>query len=92
MDIHPGRLRVILAVLLIAASTFVLFSGALNNDFIGWDDEFYVLMNPYITPLSPAMVWRMFSHVHFKSCTPSTTKYGAWTLAVTTSPTWCCTR
>jgi tetratricopeptide (TPR) repeat protein len=72
MDIHPGRLRVILAVLLIAASTFVLFSGALNNDFIGWDDEFYVLMNPYITPLSPAMVWRMFSHVHFKSWTPLT--------------------
>ena len=72
MDFHPGRQRIVLAALLIAASTFVLFSGALNNDFIGWDDEFYVLMNPYITPLSPAMVWQMFSNVHFKSWTPLT--------------------
>ena len=55
MILHPGRQRVILAALLIVASTFVLFSGALNNDFIGWDDEFYVLANPYIAPLTPAM-------------------------------------
>jgi tetratricopeptide (TPR) repeat protein len=72
MNPHPGRQRIILSALLIAASTFVLFSGALNNDFIGWDDEPYVLANPYITPLSPAMVWQMFSHVHFKSWTPLT--------------------
>jgi tetratricopeptide (TPR) repeat protein len=72
MNLHPGRQRTILSALLIAASTFVLFSGALNNDFIGWDDEFYVLSNPYITPLSPAMVWQMFSNVHFKSWTPLT--------------------
>jgi Tfp pilus assembly protein PilF len=72
MDLHPGRQRIILAALLIAASTFVLFSGALNNDFIGWDDEFYVLTNPYITPLSPTMVWQMFSHVYFNSWTPLT--------------------
>jgi hypothetical protein len=72
MNLHQERQRVILAALLIAAATFVLFSGALNNDFIGWDDEFYVLSNPYITPLSPAMVWQMFSNVHFKSWTPLT--------------------
>ena len=72
MDNHPGRQKVILAALLIAASTFVLFSGALNNDFIGWDDEFYILANPYITPLSPSMVGRMFSHFYFKSWTPLT--------------------
>ena len=58
--------------MVVGALTFVLFSGALNNDFIGWDDEFYVLANPYITPLSPAMVWQMFSNVHFKSWTPLT--------------------
>jgi Flp pilus assembly protein TadD len=72
MNLHPGRQRVILAALLIVASTFVLFSGALNNDFIGWDDEFYVLANPYIAPLTPAMVWQMFSNFHFKSWTPLT--------------------
>ena len=72
MNFHPGRHGVILAALLIAASTFVLFSGALNNDFIGWDDEFYVLANPYIAPLSPAMAWQMFSNFHFKSWTPLT--------------------
>jgi hypothetical protein len=72
MNLHPGRQRVILAALLIAAATFMLFSGALNNDFVSWDDESYILTNPYITPLTGAMVWQMFSHVHFFSWTPLT--------------------
>ncbi len=72
MNLHPARQKVALAAILVAASTFVLYAGALKNDFIGWDDDFYILSNPYITPLSGATVVAMFSHFHFKSWTPLT--------------------
>ena len=62
----------VIAALLVAASTFVLYSGALKNDFIGWDDDFYILSNPYITPLTGSTVVAMFTHFHFKSWTPLT--------------------
>ncbi len=79
------RQKLILAALMVAASTFVLYGGSLNNDFIGWDDEFYIFSNPYITPLSGATLWGMFSHFHFKSWTPLTLlshalDYGVWSL------------
>ncbi|HUI63785.1 MAG TPA: tetratricopeptide repeat protein [Bacteroidota bacterium] len=66
------RQGAILAALLVAAVTFVVYSGSFKNDFIGWDDEYYVLANPYITPLSLPMIGRMFSNFHFKSWTPLT--------------------
>ena len=68
----PPPQRIVLAALLVAASTFVLYGGSLNNDFIGWDDDFYIFANPYITPLSGTTVLAMFSHFHFKSWTPLT--------------------
>lgn len=85
MNIPPGRQRILLAAILVAASTFVLYGGALNNDFIGWDDEFYVLSNPYITPLSAGTIGEMFSNFHFKSWTPLTLlshalDYSVWRL------------
>jgi Tfp pilus assembly protein PilF len=85
MNLPPARQRIALAALLVAASTFVLYGGALKNDFIGWDDEFYVLANPYITPLSGPTIWKMFSNFHFKSWTPLTllshaVDYGIWGL------------
>ncbi|HMK39230.1 MAG TPA: hypothetical protein VK569_07795, partial [Bacteroidota bacterium] len=72
MNLTPARQKIALAALLVAASTFVLYGGALNNDFIGWDDEYYVLANPYITPLTGANIGNMFSHFYFKSWTPLT--------------------
>ncbi|HXX63452.1 MAG TPA: tetratricopeptide repeat protein [Bacteroidota bacterium] len=66
------RQAAVLAALLVAAATFVVYSGSFKNDFIGWDDEYYVLANPYITPLSLPMIGRMFSNFHFKSWTPLT--------------------
>ena len=66
------RGKLVLAALLVAAVTFVLYGGSLKNDFIGWDDDFYILANPYISPLSGATVWGMFSHFYFHSWTPLT--------------------
>jgi len=72
MPLNPGRLRRAAAIVLVASVTFLVYVGSLKNDFIGWDDEFYVLASPYITPLSGHMVWSMFSHFYFKSWTPLT--------------------
>ena len=72
MNLPPARQKVLLAAILVAASTFVLYAGSLKNDFIGWDDDFYLLSNPYITPLSATTVAGMFSHFYFKSWTPLT--------------------
>ena len=72
MRANSRLLTVAAAAVLVAATTFMLYVGSLRNDFIGWDDEFYVLANPYITPLSGPMVWSMFSHFYFKSWTPLT--------------------
>ena len=59
-----------LAALLLAAATFIVFSRVLNNDFVGWDDDSYILNNPLIAPLSFAAVARMFSGFYFTSYTP----------------------
>ncbi len=72
MNLPPARQKIVLAALLIAASTFVLYVGSLKNDFIGWDDEFYILASPHITPLSGPMIWGMFNSFYFKSWTPLT--------------------
>jgi len=72
MRLSPPRLKIAVAAVLVAAATFLLYSRCLKNDFIGWDDEFYVLASPYITPLTAPMVWSMFSHFSFMSWTPLT--------------------
>ena len=72
MRLNPGRLKIAAAAVVVASATFLIYGGSLKNDFIGWDDEFYVLASPYITPLSAPMVWSMCSHFYFKSWTPLT--------------------
>ena len=72
MNFPQIRGKLLLTALLVAAVTFVLYGGALRNDFIGWDDDFYILANPYISPLSAATIWGMASHFYFQSWTPLT--------------------
>jgi protein O-mannosyl-transferase len=72
MNAPRARGKLVLAALFVAAVTFILYGGDLKNDFIGWDDDFYILANPYISPLSGAIVRGMFSHFYFHSWTPLT--------------------
>jgi hypothetical protein len=37
---------------LVSVLTFLLYIKALQNDFVGWDDNFYVTANPYIRTLN----------------------------------------
>ena len=68
---HSPRSRhTLLASVLLVAATFIVFSRVLNNDFVGWDDDSYILNNPFIAPLSAAGVARMFSGFYFTSYTP----------------------
>jgi len=60
------------AALLVAAVTFVLYSGALKNDFNGWDDSFYIHLNPYIAPLDLGGIEKIFTNYYFASWTPLT--------------------
>ena len=64
------RQKNILACIVLACATFVVFSGVLNNDFVGWDDDSYILGNPFITPLNMQNAGRMFSGFYFSSWTP----------------------
>lgn len=66
----PSVALTALAVLLVAAGTFVVFSPGLKADFIGWDDNFYITENPFIAPLALPTVGAMFSRFYFKSYTP----------------------
>jgi len=60
----------LLASILLAAATFIVYSRVLNNDFVGWDDDSYILNNPFIAPLSLSSVERMFTGFYFTSYTP----------------------
>jgi tetratricopeptide (TPR) repeat protein len=66
------RLIVGIVALFLAAATFVLYSGALKNDFNGWDDSFYIHLNPYIAPLNIQEIEKIFTHYYFASWTPLT--------------------
>jgi len=63
---------ILAAALLVGVITFMVFSPALRNDFIGWDDNLYVTESPFSIPLSAAAVGMMFSRFYFLSYTPLT--------------------
>ena len=67
---HSFARHKLLATVLLAAATFIVYSRVLNNDFVGWDDDSYVLNNPYIASLAPGSLVRMFSGFYFTSYTP----------------------
>jgi len=64
------RQKKIFASLLLACATFVVFGIALANDFVGWDDDSYILGNPFISPLNVRTIKAMFSGFYFSSWTP----------------------
>jgi hypothetical protein len=63
----PGNFKISLTALVIAAMlifTFILFSGALRNDFlIGWDDGEY-LSDPSVSASGPINTSEIFSNFH----------------------------
>ena len=50
----------IMAPLVVAAATFVVFSGALRDGFVNWDDDMNILANPHYRGLGLANLRWMF--------------------------------
>jgi protein O-mannosyl-transferase len=74
---------VFFSLIVIAAIIFIAFSGTLQNDFIGWDDNYYVLNSPFLLPLSPGLIKRIFTSFYFASYSPlsllsHTLDYNMW--------------
>ena len=47
-DQTPGRLRVVLLAVALAAGTFVVFAPCVGHDFVDLDDPVYVTANPWV--------------------------------------------
>ncbi|OFX51422.1 MAG: hypothetical protein A2046_04480 [Bacteroidetes bacterium GWA2_30_7] len=59
-------------ILVIIAFTFITFLSSLKNDFVNWDDDFYVLQNPDIRELTITSVSNIFSSEYFGFYLPLT--------------------
>lgn len=51
---------------------FAVFSGALDNKFVMWDDSAFVYKNPFITSLSLENLWIMATTFHYSNWQPLT--------------------
>ncbi|HLF18465.1 MAG TPA: tetratricopeptide repeat protein [Candidatus Omnitrophota bacterium] len=58
---YSSRTRELFLLLIILIATFFCFYPALNNDFVNWDDNEYVLENEAIRSLSPQHVKKIFT-------------------------------
>ncbi|MGB6121388.1 MAG: tetratricopeptide repeat protein, partial [Bacteroidota bacterium] len=69
----PVRKRSLLAVAaMVAAVTFLVFSGALRHDFLNYDDDKYVTENTRIQTLTWESTFALFTESRFRSYTPLT--------------------
>jgi Flp pilus assembly protein TadD len=75
MSENPGSLpkvRLLLVSAAIGIAAFLVFSPALNNGFVSWDDDVYVTDNPRVQhPSLQNFTW-FFGHAYFRSYTPLT--------------------
>jgi protein O-mannosyl-transferase len=80
---RDARQALFFSLIVIAAITFIAFSSTLRNDFIGWDDNYYVVNSPFLLPLSSPLVARIFTSFYFASYSPlsllsHTIDYNVW--------------
>ena len=63
---HPSQARWTIAILcaLIAGATFAVFSPALLNDFVNWDDQLYLRNNPHYRGLGWEQIRWAFTTLH----------------------------
>jgi tetratricopeptide (TPR) repeat protein len=71
---HGSRVVTCLALLLLAVIVWIAFGRALSNDFVGYDDQSYVVLNPWVTNgLTLGGIQWAFTHVHATNWHPLTT-------------------
>src|SRR5689334_7511845 len=69
---HKGR--VVTGIVFLAIIVWVAFGRALGYEFVGYDDQRYVVQNPWVTNgLTPGGIKWAFTHVHASNWHPLTT-------------------
>lgn len=72
IDTPVRTIGLIAVALVVAAVTFVVFSGAMKNGFLNYDDDKYVTDNPRVQTLSWDSSVALFRESRFRSYTPLT--------------------
>ena len=62
----------VLASLLTASLTFVVFAPTLRHGFVNWDDDVYVTLNPMLRPLTAEHVVWIATHFYYYAFIPVT--------------------
>jgi protein O-mannosyl-transferase len=71
---HNGRLVTGIVSIFLAIIVWVAFGQVLRYDFVGYDDQRYVVQNPWVTNgLTPGGIKWAFTHVHASNWHPLTT-------------------
>ncbi|MCK5571301.1 MAG: hypothetical protein KAJ12_01010, partial [Bacteroidetes bacterium] len=70
MEFSGGRLVIIAAAIMIVVG--MVYGNALENDFVTWDDQWYVLDNEHIRISSVDDVFWIFTHSYYWSYIPLT--------------------
>jgi tetratricopeptide (TPR) repeat protein len=70
---HAGRVLTGIISIFLAVIVWIAFDRALDNDFVGYDDQSYVVQNPLVTSgLTPGGIQWAFTHVHATNWHPLT--------------------
>ncbi len=71
---HGGRVVTGIVSVFLAVIVWIAFGRALNHDFVGYDDQSYILRNPRVTNgLTLDGIQWAFTHVHVTNWHPLTT-------------------
>src|SRR5258707_1116766 len=72
--IHGGRVATIVVSVFLAVIVWIAFGRALGHEFVGYDDQRYVVQNPWVTNgLTLDGIQWAFTHVHATNWHPLTT-------------------
>lgn len=61
LNAYPSRRILALSALALAVLLYSLYSPALKNDFVNWDDDIHLVKNTFIRPLNPNTVVNIFT-------------------------------
>jgi len=71
---HDGRVVTGIVSVFLAVIVWIAFGQALRHEFVGYDDQRYVVQNPWVTNgLTPGGIKWAFTHVHASNWHPLTT-------------------
>lgn len=77
-----SRFHIIIASIFISVATVMTFVNSVNASFVNWDDDVYVIENPYVQSVSSENIRWVFTHPYYYSWIPLTLCSHALDIAV----------